>query len=181
MKSFTVLVRCSTDYIYIIMSFVLCYYNAHKVHGFVNATYDVVEEDRLFTSFQLNVKGETAYPTLYFRGTIFSDAAGTASKSHENVKIIFWGISYLSIYIGSSDFQSVILDLLDTNNEEIRIFTINDDITLEYNDSIILVFIPDDPALIPGLEAAGEYIRDTATINIIDDDSKCFEGDSITC
>ena len=97
-KSFSVLVRCSTDYIYIIMSFVLCYYNAHKVHGFVNATYDVVEDEILETFFQLNVKGETAYPTLYFRGTILSDAAGTASKSHENVKIIFSFSVHIDLY-----------------------------------------------------------------------------------
>ena len=58
------------------------------------------------------------------------------------------------------------------NNAQVHIFTTNDGITLEYDDSIILVFTPDDPALIPGFEAAGEYIRDTATVNIIDDDSK---------
>ena len=44
--------------------------------------------------------------------------------------------------------------------------------SLEYDDSIILVFTPDDPALIPALEDFGEFIRDTATVNIIDDDSK---------
>ena len=44
--------------------------------------------------------------------------------------------------------------------------------SLEYDDSIILVFTPDDPELIPGLEDFGEFIRDTATVNIIDDDSK---------
>ena len=65
------------------------------------------------------------------------------------------------------------------NNAQVRIFTTNDDITLEYDDSIILVFIPDDPALIPGLEAAGEYIRDTATVNIIDDDQGRTQGGAL--
>ena len=75
-------------------------------------------------------------------------------------------------YVGSSDFEPL-MPISVMNNAQVNIFTTNDDITLEYDDSIILVFTPDDPALIPGLEAAGEYIRDTATVNIIDDDSKC--------
>ena len=61
-----------------------------------------------------------------------------------------------------------------TNNAYVRIFTTNDDITQEYDDSIILVFTPDHPDLSPILEGFGEYIRDTATVNIIDNDSKCF-------
>ena len=56
---------------------------------------------------------------------------------------------------------------------EIRLFTSNDETTLEYDDSVILTFTPDNPALITGLEAQGEYVRDTATVNIIDNDSKC--------
>ena len=60
-----------------------------------------------------------------------------------------------------------------TNNVEIHIFTNNDQFTLEYNDSIILVFTPDIPTLIPALEGAGEYLRDTVIVNIIDNDSKC--------
>ena len=75
-------------------------------------------------------------------------------------------------YVGSSDFEPL-MPISVMNNAQIRIFTTNDVITLEYDDSIILVFTPDNPALIPGLEASGEYIRDTATVNIIDDDSKC--------
>ena len=59
------------------------------------------------------------------------------------------------------------------NEAEICLFTSNDEITLEYDDRVILSFTPDNPALIPGLEAHGEYIRDTATVQITDDDSKC--------
>ena len=43
---------------------------------------------------------------------------------------------------------------------------------LEYDDRVQLRFTPDNPGLIPGIETAGEYIRDTATINIIDNDCK---------
>ena len=59
------------------------------------------------------------------------------------------------------------------NETEIRLFASNDETTLEYDDRVILSFTPDNPAFITGLEAEGEYVRDTATANIIDDDSKC--------
>ena len=59
-----------------------------------------------------------------------------------------------------------------TNNAEIHLFVFNDEITLEYDDRVLLRFTPDNPALIPGLEANGEYIRDTATVCIIDNDCK---------
>ena len=64
---------------------------------------------------------------------------------------------------------------LDLNSDpvEIRLFMENDDISLEYNESIILRFTtPDDPNLIADLEAIGQYIRDTARVNIIDNDRK---------
>ena len=57
------------------------------------------------------------------------------------------------------------------NETEIRLFTSNDEIALEYDDSIILIFTPDNPVFINGLEGLGEYIRDTAIVNIIDNDS----------
>ena len=56
---------------------------------------------------------------------------------------------------------------------EIRLFTNNDEIALEYDDSVILTFTADNPALIPGLEAHGEYVRDSVIVQIIDSDSKC--------
>ena len=55
---------------------------------------------------------------------------------------------------------------------DIRLFTTNDMITLEYNDTVILRFTPDNPLLIPGVESRGEYIRHSATVNITDNDSK---------
>ena len=49
-----------------------------------------------------------------------------------------------------------------------------DNTSLEYDDTVILTFTPDDPNLISSLETAGEYIRDTVTVNIIDRDCKPF-------
>ena len=59
------------------------------------------------------------------------------------------------------------------NETEIRLLTSNDETTLEYDDRVILTFTPDNPALIRGLEAEGEYVRDSAIVHIIDNDSKC--------
>ena len=49
------------------------------VHGFVNASYEVVEDERLDTIFQLNVKGMTNFPLGIF-GTITAMAGPTTSK-----------------------------------------------------------------------------------------------------
>ena len=76
----------------------------------------------------------------------------------------------------TSDFENL-QPIRVTNSAEIRLFTANDEITLEYDDRVLLRFTPDDPSLIPGLEANGEYIRDTATVHIVDDDCKCFSHD----
>ena len=55
------------------------------VHGFRQAVYDVVEEDRLFTDFDLNVKGMTAFAgQLVIEGDIDAVATGTASKLCDN-------------------------------------------------------------------------------------------------
>ena len=59
-----------------------------------------------------------------------------------------------------------------TNNAEIRLFAANDEIALEYDDRVLLTFAPDNSDLIPGLLANGEYVRDSATVNIIDNDCK---------
>ena len=60
------------------------------------------------------------------------------------------------------------------NNIAIQLFSRNDAITLEYNDTVILRFIvnPGLAPLIQQLGIAGEYIRDTAIVHIIDNDRK---------
>ena len=55
---------------------------------------------------------------------------------------------------------------------EIRLFTANDEVTLEYEDRVQLNFNPTAADLIPALEDLGEYVRNTAIVNIIDNDSK---------
>ena len=73
--------------------------------------------------------------------------------------------------LGTSDFETLApIPVLVLNSTVIRLFTSNDEITLEYDDSVILTFTPNNAAIISGLEGLGEYIRDTATV---DKDSKC--------
>ena len=54
-----------------------CSYTVHAVHGFVNATYDVMEGDRLHTYFQLN---NITTPGFIIAGNITAKAGGTASQ-----------------------------------------------------------------------------------------------------
>ena len=78
-------------------------------------------------------------------------------------------------FIGQSDFAALTTIMYNSGSSEsveIRLFTSNDQITLEYDDRVLFVFTPDNPGLISGVEAVGEYIRDTAIVNIIDNDSK---------
>ena len=79
----------------------------------------------------------------------------------------------LNFISGQSDFESLV-QISFVNETEIRLFTSNDQIALEYDDSIILIFTPDNPVFINGLEGLGEYIRDTAIVNIIDNDSMYY-------
>ena len=55
---------------------------------------------------------------------------------------------------------------------DIRLFTANDEVTLEYEDRVLLDFNPTAADLITALESMGEYVRNTAIVNIIDNDCK---------
>ena len=54
----------------------------------------------------------------------------------------------------------------------IRLFIPNDETTLEYEDKILLNFDPTAANPISLLEGVGEYVRNTAIVNIIDSDRK---------
>ena len=75
--------------------------------------------------------------------------------------------------IGSSDFQQF-FPIQITNQGVISISALDDFVTLEYDDRVLLTFTPSNPALVPGLESVGEYIRDTSIVNINDTDSKNY-------
>ena len=72
---------------------------------------------------------------------------------------------------GSTDFVNLQPIPFNTSRS-FRLFTTDDEVTLEYDDTVILRFNPHNPLLISDYENAGEFIRDTAIVNIIDNDSK---------
>ena len=53
---------------------------------------------------------------------------------------------------------------------QIELRTRNDIVTLEYDDTVILFFSPDESNLIEFYESEGEYIRDHVAVNIVDSD-----------
>ena len=77
----------------------------------------------------------------------------------------------ISVCIGSTDFESLQPSSFETS-KDVSLFIVNDDITLEYNDTVILRYTCGNPCYIPSIEGAGEFIRDTATVYIIDRDSE---------
>ena len=86
---------------------------------------------------------------------------------------VMMGYIYLNLSnsVGNTDFYRLLPVSVSRDGAEIRLFTAKDVITLEYNDRILLTYTPSNPDLIPGVEAEGEYIRDTAIVRIIDNDS----------
>ena len=143
------------------------------VHGFPQTVYTVMEEYILDTRFQLNVKGMTNFPGLLFiQGTITSVAGGTASEYSSMCPSLQHIVIFLPI--GDYDFGNLI-PIPFQNEADIRLFITNDDTTLEYNDYVILTFTPANPGAIDGLEGVGEYVRNSAIVNIIDNDRKCYK------
>ena len=54
----------------------------------------------------------------------------------------------------------------------IQFFASNDEVTLEYDDTVILRYLPGIDNFVQQVADSGEFIRDTTTVNIIDNDRK---------
>ena len=121
--------------------------------------------------FQVNVKGTTQFSNLVMAGTITAEAAGTASNGYFVLLILHTTSSFV---IGDSDFVGMGPINLFNNSADIRLFTTNDEITLETDDRVQLIFTPTNALIIGFLESAGEYVRDSAIVNIIDTDCKKY-------
>ena len=67
------------------------------------------------------------------------------------------------------------------NSVDIFLFPVDDGITLEYDDQILLRFTPSDSNIISVLENGFEYIRDSAIVNIIDDNSEWLVWSKTAC
>ena len=61
---------------------------------------------------------------------------------------------------------------IDDTEAMIELCTRNDNITLEYNDTVLLLFTPEESDLIMLYESYGEYIRESMNVHIVDNDRK---------
>ena len=76
--------------------------------------------------------------------------------------------------LGSTDFFNIVPVSVKIESDDkamIELRTRNDAVTLEYDDSVLLLFTPDEDDLIGSLETTGIYMRDNVTVHIIDNDS----------
>ena len=93
---------------------------------------------------------------------------------------LFWlyfqllSLGYINVHLELDDFEPFSNISVQVVADNIVIQTIDDNITLEYNDRVNLVFTlsSEEVDLLQMLEAEGEYLRDTASVTIIDNDGK---------
>ena len=81
----------------------------------------------------------------------------------------------LSFSLGPSDFFNILpVDIMVEGSDValIELRTRTDIVTLEYDDTVLLVFSPNESDLIQIYEIEGEYIRDNVVVNIVDNDRK---------
>ena len=112
---------------------------------------------------------------LHIYSPCFSDFGTAISTSFNILMKCFY---YTCIIIDTTDFipySTTDQTVTATNDIVIQLFSRNDAITLEYDDTVILRFIvnPGLAGLIQQLRDVGEYIRDFAIVDIIDSDRKC--------
>ena len=82
---------------------------------------------------------------------------------------------YVGFSLDVTDFFDILPVAIEVEGnaiERIELSTRNDDITLEYDDTVLLVFTPEISTLTNFYEREGEYIRDKAIVHIIDNDRK---------
>ena len=81
--------------------------------------------------------------------------------------------SLLSLSIESTDFS-----LRDTpvtlagGSADVRLDASNDDVTLEIGDTVILRLDPTAANIVDPVEGQGQFLRDTATVTILDNNCK---------
>ena len=70
------------------------------------------------------------------------------------------------------DFESLGEVKITNESTDISLLTINDDIALESNDTVELVFTPLHKKLMDDLEREGEFVRTTSFVHIVDNDGE---------
>lgn len=70
------------------------------------------------------------------------------------------------------DYEELSPTEITDSDAEIVLFTINDDIALEFNELIHVIYKPTHEYYVKDLEKKGEFFRDVATVRIMDNDSE---------
>ena len=142
----------------------------------------VEEGNRANTAFRRDVKGTSKFESvnLPMLGTITSEPV-TASKGILEGLVIIHNVSVS--FKGPCDFEDLGEVKIGSDNVDISLLTINDDITLESNDIVKLVFKPLYQQFMDDLEKEGEFVRETTFIHIVDNDgmycsSTCLNSSS---
>lgn len=75
---------------------------------------------------------------------------------------------YMSLFLDRNEFELYTTG----DNRPTTLYITSDDLTLEYDDTVVLKFNPRSSDYVMWIESQRDFIRGTATVNIIDDDSK---------
>ena len=73
------------------------------------------------------------------------------------------------------DFEPLSLELVPGENMEISLVTIDDEITLEYNDTILLEFEHENYETLETIMQNNEFLREKVVVHIIDNDRELYQ------
>ena len=157
------LLRYSYSILLVVGSLLLGYISLTAVHGFGNTGYSVQEGEALNILFQLNVKGMTQLgSSLFIPGNVTVEYASSESEKLPNSLICKRFVHHYSL--GPVLFHQV----SSSNGISVQLIALY----VQSNKRITLRFTPHNPDIVPQLEGVGEYVRDTAVVNIINNEGK---------
>ena len=136
-----------------------------------------MEGESLDTSFQLNVKGMTNISdVIVIEGVVTAEVHDDNDEPAGEYLVLTSYFSNVHLLINATDFLQLGPIDINLNSQNgikgIHLVTMNDDITLEYDGKVVLTFAPQTAGNSTDIENVGEYIRRTATVNVIDTDRK---------
>ena len=155
-------------------SMLYIYSQFHTVHGFTNVSYTVTEGETMNIIFTKEVKGSTnLQPYLQGRINILPDTARTyictLQQSFNDHGTLCFALSMLT---ENADFEALNGQVVSNNQRltQISVVTIDDE-RVELNESVVVEFVHRfNQVYINFLEGRGEFLRNTATVVIIDND-----------
>ena len=153
------------------------------VHGFTNVSYTVSEGETLNITFTNDIKGSSNLPP-FLLGTI-SVLPDTARMYAYFIVTYLEKIAYHVWYNNmlrftcdimtsteEADFEAIIQVF--SESAQISFVAVYDEI-MELNESVIVQFVHSFIPYINFLESRGEFLRDNAIVDIINNDCKYFD------